>query len=48
MLYLFLRKTIFIVKYFLESYFLKKYFASKIFFGVWRIRKITNIFYIFI
>jgi 23S rRNA U2552 (ribose-2'-O)-methylase RlmE/FtsJ len=48
MLRLFRHKMVFVVKWFQGSHFSEKYFSPKAFFGVWRVRKITNIFSIFI
>jgi hypothetical protein len=51
MLRLFRCKMMFVVKYFQGSHFSEKkniFFLSKSFFGVWRVRKITNIFFIFL
>jgi hypothetical protein len=48
MLRLFRRKMVSVVKWFQGSHFSEKYFSPKAFFGVWRVQKITNIFYIFI
>jgi hypothetical protein len=45
---LFRRKMVSVVKWFQGSHFSEKYFSPKAFFGVWRVQKITNIFYIFI
>jgi hypothetical protein len=48
MLHLFRRKIVSVVKWFQGSHFSGNHFPSKAFFGVWRVRKIANIFYIFI
>jgi len=47
MLRLFRRKMVSVVKWFQGSHFSKNHFPSKAFFGVWRVRKIANIFLYF-
>jgi len=47
MLYLFRRKMVSVIKWFQGSHFSGNHFPSKAFSGVWRVRKIVNIFLYF-